>query len=83
MKHEELVLQISRHHLIVLTEAKPNETQRLLQYLPEHTLIGQTQIPTGHQGLKGYGVAILALNQVAEFFSQKNYSKHTRPLDQM
>jgi len=69
MKHEELVLQISKHHIIILTETRTNETQRLLQYLPEHTLIGQTHIPTGYQGLKGYGVAVLASNQVAEFCS--------------
>eukprot|EP00983_Pelagomonas_calceolata_P014871 471793-Pelagomonas_calceolata.AAC.1 len=68
MKHEELVMQISKHHWIILTETRNNETQKLLHYLPEHILIGQTHIPTGHQGLKGYGVAVLVSIQVAGFF---------------
>eukprot|EP00983_Pelagomonas_calceolata_P073081 1152000-Pelagomonas_calceolata.AAC.1 len=56
MKHEELT--------------RTNEIQRLLQYFPEHTLIGQTHIPNGHQGLKWYGVAVLASIQVAEFLEK-------------
>eukprot|EP00983_Pelagomonas_calceolata_P039645 1137264-Pelagomonas_calceolata.AAC.1 len=68
MKHGEFVTQISKHHLITLTETRTNKIQRLLQHLPGHMLIGQTYIPTGHQGLKGYGVAVLASNQVTENF---------------
>eukprot|EP00983_Pelagomonas_calceolata_P028947 908075-Pelagomonas_calceolata.AAC.1 len=74
MKHEELVMQISKHYLIILAETRTNEIQRLLQYLPEHTLIGQTHIPNDHQGLKGYRLAVLASIQVVEFsFTPENH----------
>eukprot|EP00983_Pelagomonas_calceolata_P046259 1140076-Pelagomonas_calceolata.AAC.1 len=47
-------------------ETRSNEeAQRLFQYIPEHTLVGQIHIPTGHQGLKGCGVTVLASIRVA------------------
>ena len=54
---------IRQHHVIVLTETRTNELDRLMTHLHStHKLVHATNIAQEHMGRRGYGVAIIAAN---------------------
>eukprot|EP00983_Pelagomonas_calceolata_P056393 1144577-Pelagomonas_calceolata.AAC.7 len=53
LKTEELVSKICKHHLILLTETRTSNLDRVLQSLPQHVLIGKTVVPDDRNSRKG------------------------------
>ena len=69
IKTDELVTNIFEHHIIILTETRTNDLDRILRYTPHHVLIGKKTMPENCVGRKGFGVAVLASKTAADFIS--------------
>jgi len=55
---------------VVLTEARTDDMNRLMiGFSASHKLIGNTSIPHGCAGWRGFGVAVVAANYHADFLT--------------
>ena len=61
---------IRQHHVIVLTEKRTNELDRLMTHLHStHKLVHVTNIAREHVGRRGFGVAFIAANACVDCLS--------------
>ena len=78
LKLEEIIRKISQHHIIALCETRTTNISRLLQFLPQHTLVGNTRVL--HNGRKGQGVALLSSKALADCFTVLSISETTQTI---
>jgi len=80
LKMEELVNNIQQHHIIFMTETRTTDVNGIIDFLPHHVIIGQTNIPDNCNGRKGFGVALLAATNIAEYIHLTNSSEQIQTI---